>query len=55
MSKATLRNVKAGIEVHELKDELNETELKTVAGGRVEHGDFKIVKHLDKASPMMLI
>jgi bacteriocin-like protein len=50
MSKITLRNVKASIAVRELKDELNETELKTVSGGRVDHGDLRIVKHVDKAS-----
>ena len=33
MSKTTLRNVKASVEVHELKDELNEAELGTVSGG----------------------
>ena len=51
MSKTTLRNVKASVEVRELQDELSEVELKTVSGGRVMHGDFAIVKYLDKASP----
>ncbi len=52
MSKPTLRNVKAAVEVRELKDELIEDELKTVSGGeRAMHGEFVIVKLLDQASP----
>jgi hypothetical protein len=34
MSKNTLRNVKASLEVHEVKDRLNEAELDAVAGGK---------------------
>ena len=34
MSKTTLRNVKASIEVREIKDELNEAELEAVSGGQ---------------------
>ena len=49
VSKTTLRNVKASVEVSELKDELSKAELKTVSGGRVMHGDLQVVKHLDKA------
>jgi bacteriocin-like protein len=52
MSKITLRNVKASIEVRELKDELNEAELKTVSGGKISMQDVHFVKHLDKASAL---
>jgi hypothetical protein len=34
MSKNTLRNVKASVEVHEVKDELSEAELDAVSGGK---------------------
>jgi bacteriocin-like protein len=34
MSKNTLRNVKASVEVHEVKDELSEAELNAVSGGK---------------------
>jgi hypothetical protein len=34
MSKNTLRNVKASLEVHEVKDQLSEAELDAVAGGK---------------------
>jgi bacteriocin-like protein len=53
MNKTTLRNVKASVEVREVKDELSEAELKTISGGRVMHGDFAIVKYIDKASPKL--
>jgi hypothetical protein len=49
MSKTTLRNVKASVEVSELKDQLSDTEQRTVPGGRVMHGDLQVVKYLDKA------
>jgi bacteriocin-like protein len=55
MNKTTLRNVKASVEVRELKDELSEAELKTVSGGEVMHADIAIVKLLDKASPYIFI
>jgi hypothetical protein len=51
MSKTTLCNVKASVEIRELKDELIEAKLKTVSGG--EHGEFLIVKLLDQASPKL--
>ena len=53
MNKTTQRNVKASVEVRELKDELSEAELKMVSGGkgRVQHEDLHIVKYFDKASP----
>jgi bacteriocin-like protein len=50
MSKTTLHNVKANVEVRELKDELSEAELKTVSGGKVSVSDFSITKYLDRAS-----
>ena len=34
MSKNTLRNVKASLEVHEVKDQLSEAKLDAVAGGK---------------------
>ena len=46
MNKTTLRNVKASVEVREVKDELSEAELKTISGGRVMHGDFAIVRNI---------
>ena len=50
MSKTTLRNVKASVEVRELKDELSEAGLKSVSGGKVIMQDFHFVKRIDKAS-----
>jgi hypothetical protein len=49
MNTTTLRNVRASVEVRELKDELSEAEQRTVSGGRVMHGDLQVVKYLDKA------
>ena len=39
MSKNTLRNVKASLEVHEVKDQLSEAELDAVAGGKQKQSD----------------
>ena len=47
----TMHNFEASLEVRKLKDELSETELNTVSGGRAMLGDIVIVKYLDKASP----
>ena len=49
----TMHNFEASLEVRKLKDELSETELNTVSGGRAMLGDIVIVKYLDKASPKL--
>jgi hypothetical protein len=46
MSKTTLRNVKASIEVRELKDELNEAELGAVSGGTMVEALARIMGEL---------
>jgi len=33
--------------------ELTEAELDCISGGKVQHGDIRIVKYLDKASPTL--
>ena len=53
MSKTTMHNSEASLEVRKLKDELSDTELNTVSGGRAMLGDIVIVKYLDKASPKL--
>ena len=54
MSKITLRNVKASVEVRELKDELSEAELKTVSGGKVRPGKLPFEHYYDKASSVIM-
>jgi bacteriocin-like protein len=53
MSKTTLRNVKASVEVRELKNELSEAELKTVSGGKVRPGKLSFEKYYDSASILL--
>jgi bacteriocin-like protein len=52
MSKITLRNVKASVEVREVKDELSEAELNSVSGGKIRMQDVHFVKRCDKASAL---
>ena len=34
-----------------ISKELSDSELNKATGGRVDHGDLSITKHIDKASP----
>ena len=48
MNKTTLRNVKASVEVREVKDELSEAKLKTVSGGKATVHDMPITKFVER-------
>jgi type VI protein secretion system component Hcp len=50
----TMHNSEARLEVHELKDELSETELKNVFGGKASFNDLSFTRRLDKASPLLM-
>lgn len=50
----TMHNSEARLEVHELKDELSETELKNVFGGKASFNDLSFMHRLDKASPLLM-
>ena len=50
----TMHNSEASLEVHELKDELSETELKNVFGGKASFNDLSLTHRLDKASPLLM-
>jgi len=52
----TMHNSEASLEVHELKDELGEEELKNVFGGKASFHvhDLSFTHRLDKASPVLM-
>ena len=54
MSKTTMHNSEASLEVHELKHELGEEELKNVFGGKASFNDLSFVHLTDKASPVLM-
>jgi type VI protein secretion system component Hcp len=54
MSKNTMHNSEASLEVHEFKDELSEEELKNVFGGKATFHDLSFMHQLDKASPVLM-
>jgi type VI protein secretion system component Hcp len=50
----TMHNSEASLEVHELKNELGEEELKNVFGGKASFHDLSFTHRLDKASPVLM-
>ena len=54
MSKTTMQNSKASLEVRELKGELSEEQLQKVYGGKASFHDLNFVHKLDKASPVLM-
>ena len=54
MSKNTMQNSKASLEVRELKEELSEEQLQKVYGGKASFHDLNFVHKMDKASPVLM-
>jgi bacteriocin-like protein len=54
MSKNTMQNSKASLEVRARKEELSEEQLQKIYGGKASFHDLNFVHKLDKASPVLM-